>query len=70
MTDRFHGTRFVIHHASKRADSGSWINQVVARRDKSVAAAALANKNAHTVWALLAHDREFRVDYMPTLVAT
>ena len=34
-----------------------------------VAAVALANKNARTVWALLAHDREFRPDYVPTLAA-
>jgi hypothetical protein len=26
---------------------------------------ALANKIARTVWALLAHDREFRPDYNP-----
>ena len=38
-----HVARVVIHHASKRADSGSWINQVVARR----------NKNARTVWVPL-----------------
>ncbi len=62
-----HGARIVIHHASKRADSASWINQVVARRNKNVAAVALANKNARTVWALLAHDREFRSDYTPAL---
>jgi hypothetical protein len=34
-----------------------------------VAAVALANKNARTVWALLAHDREFRPDYRPRLAA-
>jgi len=28
-----------------------------------VATVALANKNARIVWALLAHDREFRPDY-------
>jgi hypothetical protein len=28
-----------------------------------VAAVAMANKNARTVWALLAHDREYRPDY-------
>ena len=30
-----------------------------------MAAVALANKNARIVWALLAHDREFRPDYAP-----
>jgi hypothetical protein len=28
-----------------------------------VAAVALANKNARIAWALLAHERKFRVDY-------
>jgi hypothetical protein len=30
-----------------------------------MAAVALANKNARTIWALLAYEREFRPDYMP-----
>ena len=55
-----HGARIVIHHAGKRADSCNWINQMVARRNKNIAAVALANKNARTVWALLAHDREYQ----------
>lgn len=58
-----HGARIVIHHASKRADSCSWLNQMVARRNKNITAVALANKNARTVWALLAHDREYRMDH-------
>jgi transposase len=62
-----HGARVVIYHASKRVDSGSWINQVVARRSKNVAAVALANKNARTVWAMQAHDRQFQSDYTPGL---
>ena len=40
---------------------------MVARRNKNVAAVALTNKNACTVWALLAHDRHFRADYTPAL---
>ncbi|WP_029525347.1 IS110 family RNA-guided transposase [Polaromonas glacialis] len=64
-----HGARVVIYHASKRVDSGSWINQVVARRNKNVAAVALANKNTRTVWAMLAHDRQFQSDYTPALAA-
>jgi transposase len=39
------------------------------RRNTNVAAIALANKNARTVWALLAHDREFRPDYSPSAMA-
>ncbi len=33
------------------------------RRNKNVAAVALANKTARTVWALLAHGREFKAGY-------
>lgn len=35
------------------------------RRSKNVAAVALANKNARTVWALLTHDRNYESDYEP-----
>ncbi|SFQ31454.1 transposase [Pseudomonas borbori] len=33
------------------------------RRNKNVAAKTLANKNARIVWALLAHNREYEIDY-------
>jgi transposase len=34
-----------------------------ARRNKNVAAVALANKNARTVWASLVHEREYQADF-------
>ena len=46
-----------------------WLAGLLHRRNPNVAAVALANKNARTVWALLAHDREFRPDYVPTPAA-
>ena len=54
-----HGARSVIYRISQRPDTCSWIGAVVTRRNKNVAAVALANKNARIVWALLAHDRQF-----------
>jgi len=39
------------------------------RRNKNIAAVALANKNARVVWALLAQKREFRSDYAPAKAA-
>lgn len=57
-----HGARAVIQHAEKKVNN-DWLHSLLGRRHKNVAAVALANKNARTVWALLAHDREFRVDY-------
>ena len=46
-----------------------WLGRLIERRNANVAAVALANKNARVVWALLAHDREFRADYKPARVA-
>lgn len=64
-----HGARSVIHWESRTPDACSWVSGVLKRRNKNVAAVALANKNARIVWALLAHDREFRADYVSTKVA-
>lgn len=65
-----HGARSVIHWESRKPDCCSWVSGVLKRRNKNVAAVALANKNARIVWALLAHDREFRADYVSTKAAT
>ncbi len=59
-----HGARAVIAHAQRRAPNDSWLHRLLQRRHSNVAAVALANKNARIVWALLAHDREFRADYV------
>ena len=59
-----HGGRAIIRCAAlKPPQANSWLARLLARRHKNVATVALANKNARIVWALLAHDREFRVDY-------
>lgn len=64
-----HGARSVIQYAERKADESSWLRKLMARRNKNVAAVALANKNARTIWALLAHDRTFRTDYTRADVA-
>ncbi|MFT6114060.1 MAG: transposase [Oleispira sp.] len=38
---------------------GSWLEQFLVRWGKNVAAVALANKNARTVWTLLVHDKNY-----------
>lgn len=58
-----HGARSVIYRAGQKANPSSWINAVVQRRNKNVAAVALANKNARTIWALLVHDRCYEARY-------
>lgn len=59
-----HGARSVIYRVSQKVDACNWIGAVVNRRNKNVAAVALANKNARIVWALLAHDRDFNSGYL------
>ena len=58
-----HGARAVIRAAERKPDADPWLRQLLARRNKNVAAVALANKNARTIWALLAHDREYQANY-------
>lgn len=64
-----HGARSVIQYAERKTDASSWLRRLLTRRNKNVAAVALANKNARTVWALLTHDRTFRPDYTRADVA-
>ena len=65
-----HGARAVLRVAQNKPNVYRWALAVAGRRHTNVAAVALANKNARTVWALLAHDRRFRPDYVPALAAT
>jgi len=64
-----HGARSVIYYAQNKADESSWLRKLMARRNKNVAAVALANKNARTIWALLDHDRTYRPNYIPVAMA-
>jgi transposase len=59
-----HGARAVIRQIERKANVQGWLGNLLGRRNKNVAAVALANKNARIAWALLAHDREFRSDYV------
>ena len=61
-----YGARAVIRVAERKAGyAQSWLGQLLGRRQKNVAAVALANKNARIVWALLAHGRNYQADYAP-----
>lgn len=58
-----HGARAVLS-AKKRFDRLTpWMDELLKRKHTNVAAVALANKNARIVWALLAHDRDYRADH-------
>jgi transposase len=59
-----HGARSVLLSLKRHPDrSDGWLARVANRRNPNIAAVALANKNARTVWALLAHGRDYRVGF-------
>ncbi len=56
-----HGARAVLRHAARKTDRRSrWLQGLMARRNKNIAAVALANKNARIAWALLARGQSYR----------
>ena len=56
-----HGARATLRWIDTRQDDRSqWLKALIARRGENRAAVALANKNARIVWALLAHNQEYR----------
>ncbi len=60
-----HGARSVIHHEARQTEACGWASALAKRRNKNVAAVALANKNARIAWALLVHERRYDADYKP-----
>jgi transposase len=64
-----HGARSAILAAQRKANPSIWLTNLLNRRHPNIAAVALANKNVRTVWAMLAHDREFNADYASTSIA-
>jgi transposase len=62
-----HGARAVIAHMERKPDhADEWLKKLIARRNKNIAAVALAAKNARIAWALLAHERGYQHDYVAT----
>ena len=72
-----HGARSVIAAAGRKKAStvneqgvrlraGTWLEALIARRNRNVAAVALANKNARVIWALLAHEQAYQALYPAT----
>ncbi|MGF6439788.1 transposase [Paraburkholderia youngii] len=56
-----HGARSVLRHPEK---AGAWIEQLAKRRPFNVVIVALANKLARTIWALLAHNRQYQREHV------
>jgi transposase len=60
-----HGARSVLIRLKRGTDPAKgWLARLTERRNANVAAVALANKNARVIWALLAHGRDYRSDYV------
>ena len=60
-----HGARSAILAAKRQSGNKNlWLANLLNRRHPNIAAVALANKNVRTVWALLAHGRDFNPDYV------
>ena len=61
-----HGARSVLRVAGNKEDPRSrWIQSLCGRRNKNIAAVALANKNARIVWALLTKKTDFLPEAKP-----
>jgi transposase len=54
------GAMAVIRHAERSATRRPWLAQLLARRKAKVAAVALANKIARTVWAMMMTGERYR----------
>jgi transposase len=60
-----HGARSVIAQIERKPDQAdAWLKKLLARRNKNIAAVALAAKNARVAWALLATGRNYQCDYI------
>jgi transposase len=62
-----HGARSVIAQFERKPDQADgWLKKLLARRNKNIAAVALAARNARIAWALLKHERSYELDYVGT----
>jgi transposase len=60
-----HGARSVLLTLKRPgAQTDGWLARLAARHNANIAAVALANKNACIIWALLAHERDYRAAYV------
>jgi len=57
-----HGARSILQHAERKTDkTNCWINKLAQRRNKNIAAVAMANKIARTAFALLKHKQDYQL---------
>ena len=62
-----HGARAVIAQFERKPDpANGWLKKLLSRRNKNIAAVALAAKNARIARVLLAHERRYEGGYVAT----
>jgi transposase len=62
-----HEARGVIRHVERKPEQADgWLKKLLARRNRNIAAVALAAKNARLARALLAHERSYESGYAAT----
>ena len=65
-----HGARSAIQAATGKEDSLSrWVQNLCTRRNKNIAAVALANKTMRMAWAILKSGADYQADYRNRQVA-
>jgi transposase len=58
-----HGARAVLRVSETKTDSlNCWLQNLCSRRNKNIAAVALANKNARIIWAILTKKTDYKMD--------
>ena len=58
-----HGARAVLRVSENKTDSlNCWLQNLSSRRNKNIAAVALANKNARIIWAILTKKTNYQMD--------
>lgn len=65
-----HGARSVLRWQRPDRSCNRWLCGLLSRRPVNVVAVALANKMARTIWALLAHGREYQAGYARAAAAS
>ena len=54
-----HGARSVIRFAETKQEKNAWLVDLIGRRNKNIAAVALANKNIRIIWAMMTRREAF-----------
>ena len=64
-----HGARSVIRYAESKQDKNPWLVNLIGRRNKNIAAVALANKNIRIIWAMMTKGTDFNPVHVSTAPA-